>query len=87
MRRQETKKTENSNAYSKAKHRHLKLVFSLDYVHVQKSIIYIIMSLAKSTHQKSCLAAKLSCSRIQEKPVIFSHHQPRFYINNFAYLG
>ena len=52
MRRQETKKTENSDTYSEVKHRHLKLVFSLDYVHVQKSIINITMRLAKSAHQK-----------------------------------
>ena len=55
---QETKKTENSGAFSKVEHKHDNPVTSLDYAHVNKSIIYVTTRLAKSTHQQVIMQKK-----------------------------
>ena len=45
------KKTEDSDAFSEANHKHDDPVASFDYAHVHKSIIYVTIQLAKITHQ------------------------------------
>ena len=51
MRRKETKRTEDSDAFSKQEHKHNNLVASLDYLHVHKSIIYVAKQLANGTKE------------------------------------
>ena len=51
------KKTEGSDAFSKVEHKYGNTVASLDYAHVNKSIIYIYATMSKKHPSTCCPAA------------------------------
>ena len=59
---------ENSDAFADVKHKYDDPFASLFYVHVHKYIIYVVMGLAKSTHQQVIpSSARFRTSRKNER--------------------
>ena len=88
LRRQETKESEGSDAFTEVEHKHENPVVSLDYASINKSTIYVTMHKRKAPiNMLSCSKAPKTqqmehCQHSRKASVFFfSFHQP---VHNFS---